>query len=130
MDIPKFKKVFDSLDEEGQKNVISQLSDRELEAISNYKPQKAHLEKAQQYAGSAIESALSTPALMSGAGFLAGGPPGALAGLAIGTRKRLAVNVTTAWRQKRHLKTQGTITLISSSKQSPLVIITLVMWMW
>jgi len=37
MDVARFKQVFDTLDEEGQKNVIAQLSDEELSAIGNFK---------------------------------------------------------------------------------------------
>jgi len=40
VDVNRFKQVFDTLDEEGQKNVISQLSDDELNAISNFKQPK------------------------------------------------------------------------------------------
>src|SRR3990167_1322538 len=38
MNVQGFKKAFDSLNEEEQKNVVSQLSDEELQAITNFKP--------------------------------------------------------------------------------------------
>lgn len=40
MDVKRFKEVFDTLDDEGQRNVISQLSDEELNAVSKYNPQQ------------------------------------------------------------------------------------------
>lgn len=54
MDIPRFKQIFDTLDEEGQKNVISQLSDEELDAVKNFSQSKSE-------APSLIETALGSP---------------------------------------------------------------------
>jgi hypothetical protein len=45
MDVERFKQVFDTLDEEGQKNVISQLSDEELNAIQGFKPEKSAVQQ-------------------------------------------------------------------------------------
>ena len=49
MDVARFKQVFDTLDEEGQKSVLSQLSDEELDAISQYKPAMPKQATAEQF---------------------------------------------------------------------------------
>lgn len=64
MDIPRFKQIFDTLDEEGQKNVISQLSDEELDAVQNYKPESRQRGEYEKYkethpTGPYLESALN-----------------------------------------------------------------------
>lgn len=98
MDVGRFKQVFDTLDEEGQRNVISQLSDEELSAINNYKPEtpKELVARAferdpnynknllEQVPSGALEAAVHPSVLLGGAGFAIGGPVPAMIGAGIG----------------------------------------------
>ena len=92
MNVERFKQVFDTLDEEGQRNVISQLSDEELSAVQNYKPSPAANPPRYPGAGQTALTALSqiagfskpeqTPPSVQEAGQFAGG---AVYGLGKGT---------------------------------------------